>query len=222
MGKITDIVPQKKDKKRVNIFVDQKFAFGVSIEIKFEKKIEIGDQLSDKQIVNLVEGDQVERLFNNSLKLLSYRPRSEREIREHLFRKGKLKGIGKSEFENLQHENSISKVILKLKKLKQINDKEFAIWWVDQRRKFKIRGAQLIKMELIQKGIDKDIILELLDQNEDKSEKELAMKAAQKKIKSYGKLDKYEFKNKMGQYLVRRGFGWNTIKKVVDTLLENR
>ena len=168
------------------------------------------------------EDDQIERLFNNSLRLLSYRPRSEREIKQHLLRKGKLKGLGKSDVEDLQYEKSIEKVLAKLKRLKQIDDKEFAVWWIDQRRKFKTRGARAIKVELIQKGVDRDIIAELLDQSEEESEEGLALKAAQKKIKSYERLDKYEFRNKMGQYLARRGFDWNTIKKVVDTLLENR
>ena len=222
MGKITDIRPQKKDKKRVNIFIDQDFAFGVSIELKFEKKLEIGNQLSDKQLKNIVEDDQVERLFNKSLRLLSYRPRSEREIREHLLREGKLQGIGKSDFEDSQYENSIDKALSKLKGLKQIDDKEFALWWIDQRKKFKTRGVWAIKMELIQKGIDKDIISELLNQDDEEAEEELAMRASQKKIGSYNKLDKYEFRNKMGQYLSRRGFGWSTIKKVVDTLSKNR
>lgn len=222
MGKITDITPQKKDKKRVNIFIDQDFAFGVSIELKFEKKLEVGKLLSERQVVNIVEDDQVERLFNKSLRLLSYRPRSEKEIRDHLLRKGKLRGLEKSEFEDSQYENSIEKALLKLKRLKQIDDKEFTVWWIDQRKKFKTRGVRAIKMELVQKGVDKDIISELLDQDDEEAEEELAVKASQKKIGSYNKLDKYEFRNKMGQYLSRRGFGWSTIKKVVDTLSKNR
>ena len=77
-------------------------------------------------------------------------------------------------------------------------------------------------MELFQKGIDKDTVSELLDESDESKEVELAVKASSKKIQSYKKLEPQEFRIKMGQYLARRGFGWNTIKKVVDTLSKNR
>lgn len=222
MGKITDITLQKKDSRRLNIFLDEEFAFGISAEIRFEKKIEIGQDLTGKQIVNFIELDQVERLLNKALKFLSFRPRSEKEIREYLLRKGKLKDVHKSDAEKYQYEKSVEKVINKLKRLSQINDKEFAKWWVEQREKFKPRGERLVKAELFQKGIDRDIIDEVIEKGEESNEEELAKRAALKKANSYRRYDSNDFRNKMGQFLARRGFGWNVIKKVVDTLERNR
>lgn len=224
MGKITDIAPQKKDPKRVNIFVDNDFAFGVSLEIRFEKKLSIGQNLTEKQIGDLVELDQIERLFNRSLRFLSFRPRSEREIRDYLLRKGKLKEIDKSDAEKIQYEKSIDKAISKLKKLDQINDKGFALWWVDQRKKFKQSGNRLIKLELMQKGISKDVIEDVFQEVDlgSQSEYKLAEKAAEKKLSIYKKLEIGEYRIKMGQYLARRGFDWEITKKVVDTLSKKR
>ena len=222
MAKITDIALQKKNPKRVNVFLDDNFAFGVSLDLRFEKKLEIGKNLTEKQTSSLVEADQVERMLNKSLKFLSFRPRSEKEIRDHLLWKGKLKDVDKSDSEKAEYEKSVGKVISKLKKIGQVEDKGFAEWWIEQRQKFKQIGSRAIKVELFQKGIDKDIISELLDESDETKEIEQATKAASKKIQSYNKLDPQEFRIKMGQYLARRGFGWNTIKKVVDTLLQNR
>ena len=224
MGKITDIVSQKKDPKRVNIFVDGEFAFGVSAEIQFEKKLKIGQILTEKQIDVLVELDQTERLFNKALGFLSFRPRSGKEIRDYLLRKGKLKEIDKSDVEKVQYEKSIEKAISKLKKLDLINDNEFAIWWVDQRKKFKLSGNRLIKLELMQKGISRDIIDDVLQGTNltTLSEYELAEKAAKKKLSAYKKLEIREYRIKMGQYLSRRGFDWDITKKVVDTLSKKR
>jgi regulatory protein len=222
MGKITDIAPQKKNPKRVSIFLDEEFAFGVSLNLRFEKKLESGQSLSEKQIANLIELDQVERLVNKALRFLSFRPRSEKEIRDHLLRKGKLKDIHKSDAEKSQYEKSVEKVIAKLKKLEQINDKEFAKWWVEQRGRFKPRGERLVKVELFQKGIDRDVIDEVVKQGEESNEEELAKKAALKKLSSYRKLNYEDFRNKMGQFLARRGFSWNVVKKVVDTMERNR
>ena len=222
MGKITDIALQKKNPKRVNVFLEGEFAFGISLDLRFEKKLEIGKNLTEKQIASLVEADQVERMLNKSLKFLSFRPRSEKEIRDHLLWKGKLKDIDKSDSEKAEYEKSIEKVISKLKKIGQVDDKGFAEWWVEQRQSFKQIGVRAIKVELFQKGIDKDTISELLDESDESKEVELAVKASSKKIQSYKKLEPQEFRIKMGQYLARRGFGWNTIKKVVDTLSKNR
>ena len=222
MGKITDIALQKKNPKRVNVFLEGEFAFGISLDLRFEKKLEIGKNLTEKQIASLVEADQVERMLNKSLKFLSFRPRSEKEIRDHLLWKGKLKDIDKSDSEKAEYEKSIEKVISKLKKIGQVDDKGFAEWWVEQRQSFKQIGVRAIKVELFQKGIDKDTVSELLDESDESKEVELAVKASSKKIQSYKKLDTQEFRIKMGQYLARRGFGWNTIKKVVDTLSKNR
>lgn len=224
MGKITDIVPQKKDLKRVNIFIDNEFAFGISAEIRFEKKLSIGQNLTEEQMGDVVELDQIERLFNRSLRFLSFRPRSEKEIRDYLLRKGKLKEIDKSGAEKIQYEKSIDKAISKLKKLDQINDKEFALWWVDQRKKFKRSGDRLIRLELMQKGMTRDIIEDVFQEANlaTQSEYEIAEKAAEKKSNTYKKLEIREYRIKMGQYLARRGFDWEITKKVVDTLSKKR
>ena len=215
--KITSINPQKKN-DRFNIFVDGEFAFGISAETRFMKQLEVGKHLSEGQISRLIETDQIERLLQMSLKFLSFRPRSEKEVRNYLLRKGRIGEIEKSDTEKTQYEKSVEKVVQKLKNLDQINDKEFASWLVEQRKRFRPRGNRLIKAELAQKGIDKDIINEIAEENNQESEEELAIKAAQKKYTSYKKLNTNEFRTRLGQYLARRGFDWGTIKKVVDTL----
>ena len=215
--KITSINPQKKN-DRFNIFVDGEFAFGISAETRFMKQLEVGKHLSEGQISRLIETDQIERLLQMSLKFLSFRPRSEKEVRNYLLRKGRIGEIEKSDTEKTRYEKSVEKVVQKLKNLDQINDKEFASWLVEQRKRFRPRGNRLIKAELAQKGIDKDIINEIAEENNQESEEELAIKAAQKKYTSYKKLNTNEFRTRLGQYLARRGFDWGTIKKVVDTL----
>lgn len=222
MAKITDINQQKNNPKRVNIFIDREFAFGISFDLRYGNKLEIGKNISEKQIQLIIRLDQIERLFNKALKFLSYRPRSEKEIRDHLLRKGRLIGIEKSEDEKEQYEKSVNLVIKKLKGIGQINDNEFANWWVEQRKKFKMRGNRLIKMELLQKGVDKELIDEKLNRENKDEDLSLAEKVALKKVASYKRLDKNEFRIKMGQFLARRGFEWGVIKKVVDTLEKSR
>jgi len=217
VGKIADIRRQQKDPNRFNVYVDGQFAFGISAEIRFEKKLEIDQKLSEKQVEDLINLDQTERLLNKALNFISFRPRSEKEIREHLLRKGKLKEV-KGEVEKTQYEFSVGEVLRRLKKLGQINDRTFASWWIDQRNRFRPCGQRLLRIELRAKGVSKEIIDESLCIN-DEDQMQLALAAASKKMKLLKKYNEEEIRLKIGQFLLRRGFDWNIIKKVVDTLI---
>ncbi|OGY25951.1 MAG: hypothetical protein A2Z24_02430 [Candidatus Woykebacteria bacterium RBG_16_44_10] len=223
--KITNIEPQKKKSDRVNIFIDGQFAFGISMALRFENKLEVGQGISESKVKELIEKDQIERLVNKALRFLSYRPRSEKEIREHLLRKGGLVDI-KSEEEKAQYNQSIEEVIKQLKKLDQIDDAAFAKWWVEQRLRFKPQALGLIKRELLVKGVDKDTIEETTHLRQgfggQANEEDLAMRAASKKLVSYKKLEPKDFRIKMGQFLARKGFSWEIIKKTVDSLAGKR
>ncbi|MCH7541357.1 RecX family transcriptional regulator [Patescibacteria group bacterium] len=220
MGKITNIAQQKKDPKRFNVYVGEQFAFGISANLRFEKRLEISQRLSEKQIQNLIEADQIERLLNKGLNILSFRPRSEKEIRDYLLRKGKLKEV-RSEAEKDQYKSSLEKVISRLKKLKQINDYAFAKWWVDQRTRFKPRGPYVIRGELLAKGVSREVVDELTNiKKEDQIH--LALTAASKKISAYKKLEEVNFRKKLESYLVGRGFSWEIAKNAVDTITDKR
>lgn len=215
LSRISDIQPQKKNPKRVNVFLDGKFAFGISHELKIVNRLKISDQIDENKIEELIFADQVERLYEKAIKFLSYRPRSEKEVRDNLFQKLKL--TDKGEKEKRIFEKSISEVIKKLEKLGLINDFEFALWWVEQRIKFKKTSPRIIKLELIKKSIKKEIIEEVLEKIS-LDPFELAFATAKKKFVSYKKLEKKQFQEKMGRYLATKGFDWEVIKRVVDRL----
>jgi len=203
MPQITRIKAQK-NKKRVNIYLDGKFAFGLDADNFLKAGLKVGQKLTEKQVDDLVFKNEFQKLLNRALRLISRRPRSEKEIRDYLRRKKSPPKL-------------IEEVIKKLKKLKQINDLEFARWWVEQRSTFRPRGKFGLTMELRQKGIDKTIIEKSINKVD---ELPLATKLAQKKLRVYKNLPRQEFYQKMSAYLARRGFSWEIIKKVVAKFLE--
>ena len=146
-----------------------------------------------------------ERYYNLSLRYLSYRPRSEKEIVDYLTRK-KID-------EQIQH-----KIIEKLKTYNFINDLEFAKFRVEQRVKFKHKPLRAIEFELKQKGIDRDLIDGAMAKFEDKNvfDLENAKKLAEKKLDFYRNLDGKKRKEKVMSYLLRKGFSYDTVKKVLD------
>jgi regulatory protein len=212
---VTKIEPQKKKKDRFNISLDGVFAFGLSAELAYLNRLKVGKVLTGKEIKELIQKDQTERLTNKALHFLGYRPRSEKEIRDHLTYKGKL-GDLETEEEKLEYLESIEQALKKLKELGYLNDKEFAAWWVKERGETKSVSERILKNELLMKGVDREILAEALKSVD--SEEDKAMKIATKKARFMQKLDKNEFRLKLSQFLDRKGFEWETVKKVVDSL----
>ncbi|OGV88621.1 hypothetical protein A2Z41_02080 [Microgenomates group bacterium RBG_19FT_COMBO_39_10] len=204
MPQVTKIKAQK-NKKRVNLYLDGKFSFGLDADNFLKARLKIGQKLNQKQIDDLIFKNEFQKSLDRAFRLISRRPRSEKEIRNYFKKKRSSSKVAE-------------KVIAKLKELKQIDDREFARWWVDQRTIFRPRGKYGLTMELRQKGIDKTVIKETV---ESVSELHLAEKLAQKKLKTYKNLSKNEFYRKMSAFLARRGFSWEVIRTVIDKYLEN-
>ena len=141
-----------------------------------------------------------DKFFNSSLRFLSYRSRSEKEVRDNLLKKKAPQEI-------------IESVITKLKEHKFLNDKEFAEWFIKSRTASRPKAARIIKMELKKKGISQEIIDDLPSTIDDLDS---AKKLIEKKFEKYKSLEKKEVYNKLGGFLARRGFDWDTIKKAID------
>ena len=149
-----------------------------------------------------------DRYYNLTLRYLSYRPRSEKEIFDYLKKKA-------SNSTSLTEE-IINKILEKLKEYQFIDDKVFAKFWVEQRTKFKRKPIRIIEYELKQKGIDVNLIEEILSTFDDKDlDLENAKKLAEKKLDFYRSLDVRKRKEKVTNYLLRKGFNFETVKKVL-------
>lgn len=154
--------------------------------------------------------DQFEKYLNKALNFLSFRPRSEKEIRDKLLSKNAPTDI-------------IERIITRLKEKKFLNDEEYARWFIEQRLRFRPKGLRIIKMELKQKGISQEIIEEAVSNlSKDKegevpnSDLESARTLVEKKLPRYKGLEKQVVYQKLGSFLARRGFNWDTIKKSID------
>jgi regulatory protein len=148
--------------------------------------------------------DAIDKLTAKTLKLLSYRPRSVYEIR---FR---LKKISPSP-------KLINQVINRFLEEDLLNDQKFARWWVDQRINHRPRGNFALKAELFQKGIDKEIIDQVL--LTPAQEKKLAKKIISSRQTQLKSLSLRRQKIKASQWLKTRGFTSSAIYAVIDELI---
>ncbi|MBP9719448.1 MAG: regulatory protein RecX [Candidatus Levybacteria bacterium] len=157
--------------------------------------------------------DEVTPVLAKSLRFLSFRPRSEKEIREYLLGKKKPQ---KKNFIPPSAE-IIDAVVQKLKDMRFLNDREFAVSFVRSRTEYKPKAKAIIKMELKQKGIAAEIIEEVLQsRTENTDDKTIAKQLLIKRKKRYEGMEPNERYQKVGGFLARKGFSYDVIKSVID------
>ncbi|MCL4397792.1 RecX family transcriptional regulator [Patescibacteria group bacterium] len=197
--RITKLEYQKKNPERVSVYVDGKFATGLNVNDIVKLGLYNGQEISQDYLNKIIAESDFGKAFNASLNFLSFRPRSEYEIRQYLKRK---------------KVEDIDGVVEKLRQIGQINDEQFAAWWVEQRSTFRPKGKRALEMELARKGIKVKL------PKDKESEGEKAMRAIQKKLKlwSQEKLGEQKWREKIMRFLISRGFDYDTVEEVLAKL----
>lgn len=206
MKTITAIEAQRGKKDRVNIFLEGRYAFSLDAFLAATENLSVGQSLDDERLGELVQKDGFQRCYDAAVRFLSYRPRSAAEVRQRLRKNG-------------FHPDVADAVLGRLREQRFVDDDAFAKFWVENRKTFSPRGERLLKLELRQKGVDSETITSLVD---DADDAEAAFAVAAKKAKSLGSCDCQEFRQRMGAFLQRRGFAYDTASQVVDRLWQER
>jgi len=195
---ITALKAQKRNPRRVNVYLDGRYAFSLAaIEAA---KLRRGQVLSDEDIERLRERDSFEKAYDRALRFLSYRPRSEAEVRRYLRDKAVSPAIE-------------DEVIERLTRAKLLDDLAFARYWVENRESFNPRGLRMLRYELRRKGLSEETIAQALA---DLEEEESAYRAALRRGRRLARLDQVSFRQKLGAYLLRRGFPHEVVDLAVE------
>jgi regulatory protein len=198
---ITALVAQKKNPDRVNVYLDGKFAFGLAaIEAV---RLRRGQTLTEADVERLQAADDVEKAREKALRFLSNRPRSEWEVRQNLLKAG-------------YRDEAIDRVLERLRGVALVDDAAFARYWIENRTQFKPRGEVALRQELRRKGVDREVIDAVLEESEH-ADDQAAIQAALAKADRYRQLPRQEFTQKLGAYLARRGFDYETVREAVQT-----
>ena len=202
MKRITSIETQTRpESRRLNIFLDGKYAFSLAEDLA--ARLSTGSHLSDAEIRDLQREDGLYRVYDAALTLLSYRPRSVAELRDRLLRRSFDPLLVDETLEGLQRQGLVS-------------DEQFAQFWVENRLSYRPRGGRLLQAELRAKGVDREIIDGVLPDHDD--EESAAYRLAEKRACSLKGTDWREFRQRLGDYLVRRGFGYEMAGSVARRL----
>jgi regulatory protein len=206
MPTITAISPQKKHRNRYSLFVDQQFFAGVDAAVVEILDLKKGLEVDTKQLSTILEQEEYQRAKNYLFRLLSRRLYSCAEVRKKLTERG-------------YEPELIEKVIIEFINRDWLDDTQFAMQWTESRLRSKPRGIALIRRELFQKGIEKEVISEVLAKYiNSEAEFDRALAALKKKKNYTTELDLIKRKRKIYAYLARRGFNSETIDKIITHL----
>ena len=204
MKKITAIEAQKNNPKRVNLYLDGEFAFGLDRFVA--AWLTVGQLLEEEKIAKLQTEDCQEKAYQQAMLFLSYRARSENEVR---------KNLEKHEIPSAV----IDQTIERLREARLVNDGQFAQDWVANRSEFRPRSRRALTVELRQKGLTE---ADIKSATEAVNEESLAYEAAQKRVRRLDGLEWPEFRKKLSEFLARRGFGYDVITPTVKRLWAER
>lgn len=201
-GKITALEVQKRNKERVNVYIDGEFAFGLNVmdAVALRK----GQDLTEADITRLMYGDAVVQAVDAAARFLSYRPRSRFEVKTNLEKK-------------TYPDDVVHAALERLETLGYLDDEAFARFWVDNRDAFKPRSPMALAMELRQKGVPDAIIRKVV---ETVDAEDSAYRAAIQRLSRYRGEPIDDFKRKVGGFLQRRGFGYAVVNDVLNQIIE--
>ena len=195
--KVTALKQQARHKSRVNVYLDGEFALGVAKILA--ARLAIGQVVDAAALERLKQADEVETAYERALHFLGPRPRSEAEIRRRLTT-AKVP------------QAATAAVLERLRGAGLVDDKAFASYWVDNRTTFRPRSKRLLSMELRLKGLKDDELKAALAGVDDAGS---AYTIAKQRAGRLRELEFVEFKRKLGAFLARRGFDYDTIEPVV-------
>ena len=209
--RITKIEGQKKRPTRKSIFIDGQFAFGVSIDILVKFGLYVGKELEQSEKETILHAENVETAKQKVMRFLSIRPRSKKEIRDYLVRKEYPPDVGDD-------------IIAKLESLKMVDDEAFARMVCRDSLLKKPMGEKMLRQALFKKGVPKPIVdSAMLEFFTLSSELTIAMKAAERQQariqRSSKHADEIQKRKKLLDYLVRRGFSFETALSATKQML---
>jgi regulatory protein len=153
--------------------------------------------------------DPIQRARNYVYFILSKRSYTKKEISDKLKRRK-------------YDPDDIKKILKEFEDEGFLNDKRYAYGFALDKKNFNSAGKRLVKMKLVQKGVDKDIIDSAVENAyKDTDEYKMALELAERKVRLYKGKDKQTIARRLQGFLIRRGYAFDVAMKVVKKLVKD-
>jgi regulatory protein len=211
VGTITALRAQARDSQRINVFIDDEFAIGVSLNTLAHEGLFVGREIDEEAWIRLEQRESSERARQMALRLIERRPRSISEVRRHLRAKGFAAEVA-------------AHAVDRLVEAGLLDDAAFCSYWIENRRAYRPRGNLALRDELRRKGVARETIDRVLATLEEApgAEHERALALGRSVVQRYAGSDTVAFRRRLGGFLQRRGFAVETVIAVVSQLERER
>ena len=196
--KISKITIQKKNKDRCSIFIDGEFKFGLTKDLVLQYGLYEGAEITDQEIEVLLFQAEKAKIVNRAYKILHYRQRSVKEMRDRLLKIGY-----EVEF--------VDAVINEMVADSTLDDERFARAFVNDHTSLKPKGNRYILNELTKKGISKETIERLL---RDRDEKQMVSEYIKHKARNLN-IHTRKDRQKLLRRLLNRGFSSDLVYEIL-------
>lgn len=194
---ITKLEVQKNDETRANLYLDDKFFAGISIEIIMKNQIKKGMEISAEKLEELILQDEKSKALTKAVKYISGNLKTIKQIRDYLRKK---------EYNKI----TIDYVIEKMQEYGYLDDEAYAKAYIlTNSKKY---GKLKLVSELRNKGVSEKIIdtlfeedIEMLDSIEAVAEKYLKNKVVDEKTLQ-----------RLSRFLYSRGYEFDKINRIIN------
>lgn len=207
MSKITKLEIQKKNKERVNIYVNEVFFMGIDASLVYTLNLKKGDIIDEEKLKEIVAKESLSSARTKAMNILNRTAISEKKLREKL-----------SDYD----ESTVDEVINKLKEYNFLNDKDLAKRITNDNLHLSRFGRNKIKQNLYKKGISKEDIEDTISEIDTDEEYENALYLGKKRLEKLKNEDNRVKYQKLTQHLSYKGFSYDIIKRVIDEILYNK
>lgn len=205
---ITKIEIQKRNKRRVNIYMNDEFAFACDAELVYIHNITKGRAMEKENLEDIVNEDNYIKGKNVALHFLERSFKSAKQVVDKLMLK---------EFDI----KTIDRVMVFLKQYDFIDDERFVELFIKE--KIRSMGKNKIKFTLLKKSLPKELIYEALNKITSEQQLEIALKLGEKKLVTLSKSenDARKLYKKTSDYLARSGYDYTIIKEVLAKITKD-
>jgi regulatory protein len=197
---IVTAVERRRGRRLVDVYVDGALALTLGARLAAERGLRPGRSVTRPEIAAL-EGEETRRsALEAALRLLSYRPRSEQELRIRLLRRGFGWPVARE-------------TLARVRELGYLDDEAFARAYTETRQAARPRSRRLAAAELRQRGVAQETADEA---TADISDEEAAYEAAGRRLRGLRGLEYAPFRERLGRFLTSRGFSYEVSRRTIE------
>lgn len=207
MNIITKIEVGKRNKERVNIYIDEEFAFSLSAEIVYKENLAPKQTVDVEKLIKLAKEDEFMKCKNSALRIVERSYKTEKEVQTKLLAKEYSK-------------ESIDRTMEFLREYRLIDDQSYVKMYVKD--KLRSQGKNKIKYNLKRKGICDELINAELSNIDNEESRDGAVILAEKKYRELQRResDKYKISQKLYRFLISKGYNYDLASQVMKEVIK--